>query len=46
MDNTGRNLAVALVILLLVALALSSTMGGMMGPGVMWRGGGWTWELY
>jgi putative membrane protein len=43
MDNTGRNLIVALVILLLVALASSSTIGGMMGPGMMWRGGGWMW---
>ena len=43
MDNNGRNLVVALVILLMVALALSSTMGGMMGPGMMGRGGGWTW---
>ncbi len=43
MDNTGRNLIVALVILLFVALALSSTMGGMMGPGHMWRGEGWMW---
>ena len=43
MDNTGRNLVVALVILLVVALALSSTMGGMMGPGMMGRGGGWMW---
>ena len=45
MDNTGRHLGVALVILLMVALALSSTMGGMMGPGMMWRGGGWTWGV-
>ena len=45
MDNTGRNLVVMLVILLMVALALSSTMGGMMGPGMMWRGGGWTWGV-
>jgi putative membrane protein len=43
MDNTGRNLVVALVILLMAALALSSTMGGMMGPGQMWRGEGWMW---
>jgi putative membrane protein len=43
MDNTGRNLAIALITLLMVALLLSSTMGGMMGPGMMWRGGGWTW---
>ena len=43
MDNTGRTLVVTLGILLMVALALSSTMGGMMGPGMMWRGGGWTW---
>lgn len=42
MDNTARNLVVALVILLIVALALSSTMGGMMGPGMMGRGG-WMW---
>lgn len=50
MDNTGRNLVIALVILLIVALALSSTMGGMMGPGMMgpgmmWRGGGWMWGV-
>ena len=50
MDNTGRNLIIALVILLIVALALSSTMGGMMGPGMMgpdmtWRGGGWMWGV-
>lgn len=32
MNDTGRNLVVALVILLMVALALSSTMGGMMAP--------------
>ena len=43
MNDTGRNLVVALVILLAVALALSSTMGGMMGPGMMGRGGGWVW---
>lgn len=43
MDNAGRNLVVALVILLVVALALSSTMGGMMGPGMMGQGGGWMW---
>ena len=43
MDNTGRNLGVALVLVVMVALALSSTMGGMMGPGMMGRGGGWTW---
>lgn len=43
MDNTTRNVIVALVILLVVALALSSTMGGMMGPGMMGRGGGWMW---
>jgi Predicted membrane protein len=45
MDNTGRNPIIALVILLIVALALSSTMGGMMGPGMMWRGGGWMWGV-
>ena len=45
MDNTGRNLIIARVILLIVALALSSTMGGMMGPGMMWRGGGWMWGV-
>ena len=45
MDTTGRNLIIALVILLIVALALSSTMGGMMGPGMMWRGGGWMWGV-
>ena len=45
MDNTGRNLIITLVILLFVALALSSTMGGMMGPGMMWRGGGWMWGV-
>lgn len=45
MDNTGRNLVVTFVILLLVALALSSSMGGMMGPGMMWRGGGWMWGV-
>ena len=50
MDNTGRNLIIALVTLLIVALALSSTMGGMMGPGMMgpgmmWRGGGWMWGV-
>ena len=45
MDNTGRNLIIALVILLVVALGLSSTMGGMMGPGVMWRGGNWMWGV-
>ena len=42
MVNTGRNLLIALCLLLLIALALSSTMGGMMGPGMMMgRGGGW-----
>jgi hypothetical protein len=35
MDDTGRNLVVTPVILLMVALALSSTMGGMMGPGMI-----------
>jgi putative membrane protein len=45
MDNTGRNLIAALVILLIVALALSSTMGGMMGPGMIWRDGGWMWGV-
>lgn len=50
MDNTGRNLIVALGIMLIVALALSSTMGGMMGPGIVgpgmpWRGGGWMWGV-
>lgn len=29
----------------MVALALSSTMGGMMGPGMMGRGGGWMWGV-
>lgn len=48
MDNTTRNFVIALVILLIVALALSSTMGGMMGPGIMGPGmtgrwGGWMW---
>jgi len=45
MDTTGRNLIIALVILLIVALALSSTMGGMMSPGMMWHGGGWMWGV-
>jgi len=46
MDNTARNLLVALLLLLIVALALSSTMGGMMGPGMMMgRGGGWMWGV-
>ncbi|MCC7241099.1 MAG: SHOCT domain-containing protein [Acidobacteria bacterium] len=39
MDNPSRNLVVALVIL----LALASTMGGMMGPWMMGRGGAWMW---
>ncbi len=43
MDNSGRNLVVALIVLLLIALSLSSTMGGMMGPGMFGRWGGWTW---
>lgn len=43
MDNTTRNLVVALVVLLLVAVALSSTMGGMMEPGMTGRWGGWMW---
>lgn len=48
MDTTTRKIAVALGILLIVALALSSTMGGMMGPGMMGRGStghwdGWMW---
>ena len=42
-DRTGRNLIVTLVILLAIALALSSTIGGMMGPGMWGRGGGWMW---
>ena len=37
MDNATRNILVALAILLVAALALSSTMGGMMGPGMMDR---------
>ena len=45
MDNTGRHLIIALVTLLIVALAISSTMGGMMGQGMMWRGGGWMWGV-
>ena len=50
MDTAARNLIVALVILLVVALALSSTMGGMtghgmMGPAFMGRGGGWMWGV-
>jgi putative membrane protein len=43
MDSNTRHVILPLVILLLVALALSSTMGGMMGPGMMGRGGGWMW---
>jgi hypothetical protein len=48
MDNATRNILVGLAILLVVALALSSTMGGMMGPGMMGPGmtgrwGGWMW---
>ena len=43
MDTATRNIVAALVILLVVALALSSTMGGMMGPGMMGRGSGWMW---
>jgi putative membrane protein len=48
MDNATRNILVALAILLVAALALSSTMGGMMGPGMMGPGmtgrwGGWMW---
>ena len=43
MDNSSRNLIATLVVLLIVAFALSSTMGGMMGPGMMGRGGGWMW---
>jgi putative membrane protein len=43
-----RKLVIALGILLLLALALSSTVGGMMGPGIMGPGftgrvGGWMW---
>ena len=50
MDNTARNLIIALILLLIVALTLSSTMGGMMGPGMvapgfMGRGGGWMWGV-
>jgi putative membrane protein len=48
MDTTTRKIIVALGILLIVALALASTMGGMMRPGVMGpdftgRWGGWMW---
>ena len=48
MDTTTRKIVVALGILLIVALALSSTMGGMMapgmiGPGTTSRWGGWMW---
>ena len=48
MDTTTRTIVVGLAILLVVALALSSTMGGMMGPGIMGPGimgrwNGWMW---
>lgn len=48
MDTATRKIVVALGILLLVAFALSSTMGGMMGPGMMGPGAagrwsGWMW---
>lgn len=48
MDSATRKIVVALGILLIVTLALSSTMGGMMGPGMMGPGftgrwGGWMW---
>jgi len=48
MDTATRKIVIALGILLIVALALSSTMGGMMGPGMMGPGftgrwGGWMW---
>jgi putative membrane protein len=48
MDTATRKIVVALGILLIVALALSLTMGGMMGPGMMGPGftghwGGWMW---
>jgi putative membrane protein len=45
MESNSRNVIVPLVILLLVVAALSSTMGGMMGPGMMGRGGGWMWGV-
>jgi putative membrane protein len=48
MDTATRKIVVALGILLIITLALSSTMGGMMGPGMMGPGftgrwGGWMW---
>lgn len=48
MDSATRKIVVALGILLIITLALSSTMGGMMGPGMMGPGftgrwGGWMW---
>jgi len=44
MGETTRNILVVLIILFLVAVALPSTMGGMMmWPAVMGRWGGWPW---
>lgn len=48
MDAATRKIVVALGIFLVVTLALSSTMGGMMGPAMMGPGftgrwGGWMW---
>lgn len=48
MDAATRKIVIALGIPLIVALALSSTMGGMMGPGMIGPGvtgrwGGWMW---
>lgn len=46
MDTTTRKILVVLGILLIVALALSSTMGGMMGTRLMGPGAtgvGWMW---
>ncbi len=54
MDGTTRGLLIVLAVLVVVALAFSALMGGMMGPGLagqgpsgqgMMRGQWWMWGL-